>query len=217
MTSARVAGFTFLAYIGVAFPSMVLLTRATNATGTTAQLARIAEHAGDVRISIVLGLLSCFAAVVLAVALWGFTRDADPELATFVLVSRVGEGVLGAVGIPTQLAVLALATGSPSTAGMDPAVRETIASQLLMPAQSTMLGAPFFAIGSLAFAVLLVRRRLVPLPLAWLGVLASALLVVGLPLNIAGYITGPNAFYLWMPMLAFEVPLGFWLLFKGVR
>jgi hypothetical protein len=214
--AARVAGFTFLAYIAVAFPSSVLITRATNAKGTEAQLALVAAHASDIRIAIVLGLLSCFAAIVLAVLLYGFTRDEDHELATLVLVSRVGEGILGAVGIPVLLALLAIATNAPSTAGMDAAARQTIAGFLLMPAQSVMLGAPFFAIGSLAFSVLLVRGRMVPRALAWLGVFASAVLVVGVPLNIARFISGPTAFYLWMPALAFEVPLGFWLLIKGV-
>jgi Domain of unknown function (DUF4386) len=215
-TAARWAGFTFLTYIAVAFPSMVLLTRATNAKGTAAQLAQVAAHASEVRLAVLLGLLSCFAAVVIAVLLHAFTRDEDRDLATLVLVARAGEGVLGAVGLPVLLALLALATDAPSTAGMDEATRITIAAFLLMPAQGVMLGAPFFAVGSLAFCWLLVRGRMVPRALAWLGVAASVVLVVGVPLNIAGFITGPAAFYLWMPMLAFEVPLGVWLLIKGV-
>lgn len=214
--AARGAGFTFLAYIAVAFPSTVLITRATNAKGIEAQLAQVAAHASDVRLAIILGLLSCFAAIVIAVLLYGFTRDEDHELATLVLVSRVGEGVIGVVGIPVLLALLAIATGAPSTAGMDDGTRQTIAGFLLMPAQSVMLGAPFFAIGSLVFCWLLVRGRMVPSALAWMGLVASVVLVVGVPLSIAGHISGPAAFYLWMPMLAFEVPLGFWLLIKGV-
>ena len=53
--------------------------------------------------------------------------------------------------------------------------------------------------------------------LAWLGVVASVLLVVGLPLQLAGLLTGPVTQLLWIPMAAFEIPLGFWLLIKGVR
>jgi hypothetical protein len=52
--------------------------------------------------------------------------------------------------------------------------------------------------------------------LAWLGVLASVLLVVGLPLQIAGVLRGPITQVIYVPMLAFEVPLGLWLLIKGV-
>jgi hypothetical protein len=43
------------------------------------------------------------------------------------------------------------------------------------------------------------------------------LLVVTLPLQLAGFLRGPVMSYVWIPMLAFEVPLGFWLLIKGVR
>ena len=215
-TAARIAGGTFLVYIAVAFPSSMLLSRATGGRGTAEKLAQVAAHAGDVRLAILLGLLSCFAAIILAVTIHAFTRQEDEALATFALVSRVGEGVLGAVGIPALVATLALALPAPGALALDADVRLAVGTGLLMPAQRTMLGAPFFAIGSLAFAWLLVRGRMVPLALAWIGVVASAILVVGVPLNIAGYLRGPWAFYIWLPMLAFEVPVGLWLLVKGV-
>ena len=216
MTSARVAGFTFLAYIAVAFPSMVLMRRATGGGDTAAQLASIAAHASDVRLATLLGLISCFAAVVLAVTLYGITRDVDLELATLILVCRAGEGVLGAIGIPDTLGLLWLATSGSGAGAPDPAAANVIGTFLLMPARSAMLGAPFFAVASLAFAYLLLRGRLVPVWLAWLGVLASVPPVVVLPLQLAGFITGPLTQYVWLPMLAFEVPLGLWLLVKGV-
>ncbi|PYQ10644.1 MAG: DUF4386 domain-containing protein, partial [Acidobacteria bacterium] len=53
--------------------------------------------------------------------------------------------------------------------------------------------------------------------LAWLGVVASVLLVVVLPLQLAGFLGGGQITSLmWLPMLAFEVPLALWLLIKGV-
>jgi hypothetical protein len=57
---------------------------------------------------------------------------------------------------------------------------------------------------------------MVPVPLAWLGVIASILLVVILPLQLAGILRGPITEAVWLPMLAFEVPLGLWLIVKGV-
>jgi hypothetical protein len=41
-------------------------------------------------------------------------------------------------------------------------------------------------------------------------------LVVLLPLQLAGFLHGPITSLMWLPMLAFEVPLAFWLLVKGV-
>jgi hypothetical protein len=68
-TSARLAGFAYLFYIAVAFLDMVLMNRATAGEGTAAKLASIAQHATDIRISVVLTLLSGLSALVLAVTL----------------------------------------------------------------------------------------------------------------------------------------------------
>jgi hypothetical protein len=72
------------------------------------------------------------------------------------------------------------------------------------------------------FCWLLLRGRMIPVPLAWLGVLGSVLLVVILPLQLAGLVGGPMAWsasitwLVWLPMLVFEVTLALWLLIKGV-
>ena len=75
--------------------------------------------------------------------------------------------------------------------------------------------ATFFAVGSAVFSYLLLRGRTIPVPLAWLGVGASALLVVALPLQVARFLTGGWLALLWLPMLAFEVPLAGWLIVRG--
>lgn len=50
-TNARIAGLTFLLYIAVAFPAMVLSARATGAGSAAARLLSIAPHATETRIS----------------------------------------------------------------------------------------------------------------------------------------------------------------------
>jgi len=80
----------------------------------------------------------------------------------------------------------------------------------------------FFAVGSTLFSWLLLRGRMIPVALAWLGVLASVLLVVILPLQLAGLFGGPTnwsesvTWLVWLPMLVYEVTLALWLLIKGV-
>jgi hypothetical protein len=84
-------------------------------------------------------------------------------------------------------------------------------------------GEIFFAVGSLLFSWLFLRGRLIPVWLAQLGVVASLLLVVILPLKMIGLLGGnlgwssPVTWMQWIPMLIFEVTLAFWLLVKGVR
>ena len=217
MNSARIAGFAFLFYIAVAFPSQMLMSRATRGDGTAAQLAQVAVHATDVRVVILLTLLSAFSAIVLAVTLYGITRDVSHELAMLVMAFRLAEGVLGAIGIPIMRGLVWLATVGGGQGAPDGASTNALGAYLLMPAQSTLMGAPFFAVGSLIFSYLLLRGRLVPTFLSWIGVIGSIVVVIGVPLQIADFLTAPLAMYMWLPLLAFEVPLGFWLMIKGVR
>lgn len=215
-TNARLAGFTYLFYIAVAFPEMVLVGRATSVAGTPAKLARIAEHAGDVRIAILLSVLSCFAAVVLAVALYGITRDEDPDLALIALACRVGEGVTGAAGPLTLSALLWLATASGQN--VPDAVGANALAALLLKVRGWLpiIGATFFAVGSTVFCYLLLRGRMIPTWLAWLGVVGSALLVAGLPFQLAGFLRGAITQLMWIPIALFELTVAVWLLIKGV-
>jgi len=82
---------------------------------------------------------------------------------------------------------------------------------------SMLVPATFFAVGSALFAWLFLRGRTIPVRLAWLGVVASVLLVVGLPLQQAGILGGLVTRLMWLPMLAFELVLGPWLIVKGAR
>jgi hypothetical protein len=212
-TNARIAGFTFLFYIAAGIASLVLFGRATSGEGIAAKLAGIAQHTSDVRITVVLDLLQCFSALVLAATLYAITREQDPDLAMLALTCRVGEGVLGAIGIPSTLGLLWLATAAGASAP-DAAAAHALGAYLLRG--NVALTATFFAVGSTLFSYLLLRGRMIPIPLAWLGVVASVLLVVGLPLQLAGFLRGPLTSLMWLPMLAFEVPLALWLLIKGV-
>jgi len=109
-----------------------------------------------------------------------------------------------------------LATASGANAP-DPAAANALGAILLtLPSWSAIICATFFAVGSTFFSYLLLRGRMVHVALAWVGVVASILLVVALPLQLAGILRGPITQLMWLPMLAFEVPLGLWLLIKGV-
>jgi hypothetical protein len=73
-------------------------------------------------------------------------------------------------------------------------------------------GATAFAIGSTLYCYLFLRARSIPLWMAWLGVLASALLVIALPIELAG---GPATGYVWAPMAVFEVVFALWLIARA--
>ena len=213
-TWARIAGLMFLLYIAVGMTQMVI--GGVSGEDTAAKLASMAQHAATIRINVVLTLVICFIALILAVALHAITREQNADLATLALMCRVGESLIAAVTIPTTLGLLALATAAGPNA---PHTADTYAfASVLLSADSwsPSISAIFFAVGSAIFSWLLLRGRMIPAALAWLGVLVSVLWLVGLPLQLVGVLPGSVTWLIYLPMAAFEIPLALWLLVKGV-
>src|SRR5437588_8976191 len=100
IANARIAGFTFLIDVAAGIASMVVFGRAASGEGIAAKLAAIAQHSTEIGVVVVLGLLQCFAALVLAVTLYAITREQDPDLAMLALTCRATEGVIGGASIP---------------------------------------------------------------------------------------------------------------------
>ncbi len=211
--NARIAGFTFLFYIAVGVTAMVLFGRATGGEGMAAKLASIAQHATYVRLTVLLTLLAGFCALVLAVTLYAITRDEDPDLAMLAMMCRVAEGITG-IFVASTLGLLWLATTTGANAPDTTAAHALGAFLLGMDKWSP--AAILFAVGSTLFSWLLLRGRMIPVALAWLGVFASVLLVVILPLQLVGWAGSPITTLMWLPALVFELGLALWLLVRGV-
>jgi hypothetical protein len=194
-----------------------MMVSARTGAGDTvaAQLANIAQHATAVRLTALLVFLTFIAALSLGVSLYALTKDADRDLALFALGCRATEGALAAYAAVRSLSVLSVAIAS--TAAENAAPAQALGALLLKErGASGLFAALCFAIGSTVFSFLFLKARSIPSWLSGLGVFASALLVVLLPLQIAGFIRAPITNFMWLPMLVFELVLAFWLIFKGV-
>lgn len=211
-TNARLAGIAFLVYIVAAMSGFIISGRASAGDTAAAKLASIAAHAGQMRLSFILILIGCFCALILAVTLWAITRDVDPDLALLAAVCRVTEGVTGAVTLDAAAERIWLATHAGT---LDAATRDTLAATHFGIPDLMGVGATFFAVGSTIFAWLLLRGRMVPVSLAWIGIVGSLAAVVVLPLRQTGAIGGPLTELIWPPLLVFEIWLAIWLIVKG--
>jgi hypothetical protein len=215
-TNARVAGVAFLVYIVAGITTLALSGRATAGQGIPAKLANVSAHTTELGVVVLLTLLMGFCALTLGVTLYSITREQDPDLAMIGLVCRVIEA--GATGMSTTLGLIWLATATGPNAP-DSETARVLSALLLRPEGST--GAIFFAVASTLFSWLLLRGRMVPVALARLGVFASVLLVIVLPLELAGFLGDASWFaaatwLVWLPALVFEVWLALWLILKGV-
>ena len=215
--NARLAGGTFLLYIAVGVGQMFVGQEARSGDGPAAKLASIAAHVPQLHLNLVLSLFICVTALTLAVALYGVTRDEDHDIAVLALVCRCIEGgAAPVVSMVATLGLLWLATSTDARA-LDPASLHPLAGFLLkVTGWIPLFSAIFFSVGSTLFSWLLLRGRMIPRSLAWLGLAASLLLVLGLPLQLVDVLRGPVTQLMWIPMAAFEVPLGIWLLVRGV-
>lgn len=216
-SSSRLAGFMYLFYIATGVGGMVLFARTTGGEGTAAKLAVLVQHETLVRFGASYSLLMMMNAVVLGVALYSLTREYDPDLALLALICRVIEGINAMLGSVWRRALLAVATSAQTATGPDATATNALGAALLkVQGLPALLGATAFAIGSTIFCWLFLRARTIPNWLAWLGVVGSLLLVVGLPLQIGGVLTGPPTYLIWIPVAIFEVVFAVWLLVKGV-
>ncbi len=219
-TNARLAGVFFLVYIAASVLGMVLYNQASgDVEGPAAVLASLARQPTLVRLTALLELLTCFDAVVLGVALYALTRDQDRDLAALALACRVVEGTIGGFSAARRLELLSVAQASVAAEGPDRVASVAMGSVLLQPggSGSYLVAASCFAVGSTIFSYLFLRARTIPVPLAWLGVVASILLVAVLPLQLMGWLEGAITSVVWAPMAVFEVGLAFWLLVKGLN
>ena len=162
------------------------------------------------------------------------TRTTNARIAgvTFLVYIAAGVATLSLTGRTHATDVLSLVTSLSAlvlgvtlyaiTREEDPDVAMLALTCRVVEAIPGNAGAFFFAVGSTLFSWLLLRGRMIPVALAWLGVLASVFLVVILPLQRAGLFGGTTNWFsavtwlMWLPMLVFEVTLALWLIIKGV-
>jgi hypothetical protein len=210
-TSARVAGAAYLLYIAFAFPAMTISARLMTGKTTADKLASLTQHVGLAHAEIILSLLSGLCAFALAISLHAFTREEDPDIARLGMLCRFGEGLFAFPFISLSLLWLTAdgvaATGSSGIA---------LAGWLMkLSGWSVTYSAYLFALGSTAFCYLLLRGRMIPTWLAWLGLVGSALLVVDLPLSFIGAVRKPLTDLVWIPIAVFEIVVSVWFLVTG--
>jgi len=171
---------------------LYLFVLASFMAGTFA-LARFAAAEGPYRLALLGPLVSALATVPLAAAFHALLKPAGAAVSTCALLFRTVEAALG--GLTVVLLAAALKD----------------AAQV-----SFHVGIVFFAPGSALFFVLMARTRLVPRPLAALGVGASVLTgLLGAALIAAPALVRTIGFAGWAPIFVAEIGTGLWLLLRG--
>lgn len=161
---------------------------------------------------VLLIVLNSLVVAAIGVVAFPVLRRHDEVAAHGYLVTRVLESVLLAVGAVGLLLLPSLteALGTPGAAGATADGLGRLAqdsADAFYTAAMLVLG-----VGSLLFCRVLLRARLVPRPLAVLGLVGYAVVAVGMALEILGAGLG---LVVWVPGGVFEVALGVLLVVRG--
>jgi hypothetical protein len=173
--------------------------------------------------SVILGaffeLLLIIANIGTALALFPILKRVNESLALGFVTARVMESVFIAVGI---LSVLTVVTLRQAAAGTDAGALVAVGQALVALHQWTFALGPSFVVGignGMILGSLMYRSRLIPRPLAVLGLVAGPLLCA----YMTGFMFGVfEAGSVWqfigtLPEFVWELSLGIYLIVKGFR
>lgn len=217
--AARVAGFMFLFLIATVIASSVLIG-GVEGDEISKTLRNVSDDSFRVRLGVLFLIVGGISTLILAAALYAVTKHEDRNLAILALSCRAVEAGLYAIGIISALTLLSLSEQTTTASTGEPTAAYTLGDIVSdVNAWGTNVGAAFFAVGSLLYSYLLLKARSIPVALSVLGVIASLILIVGVPLQTAGgqaTAEGTPA-VIWIPMIIFEISTGLWLFVRGAN
>ncbi len=208
-------------YLGAAFVFQFatslaagLLSKSLLAGGITEVLTNISMSPGQIRLTIVLELLTSAGIIVMTSLLYIVLRDQNRAVALVALGWWIAEAVMLAVKTLGLYGLLTLSGGTVG-AGASASSYETVGSLALGVSQHAAdVAMLFFCLGGLLWYSLLLKSRIVPRLLALWGLVTVPLVLVATVMLVWDRALEPSValYALYVP---FELILGLWLLVKG--
>lgn len=207
-TTGRIVGSLFLLVFVVYLAGGALVDAGA---GTPAVLGHVTDNHRQISAGALLMLANSVGVVSIGILVFPILRRHHQISAYAYLVTRVFEAVMLTVGVLCLLSLIPLAQAYAGSG--DDSVLPSLAYVLPELNQYALqIGMIGLGIGSLLFCRTLFRARLVPRPLAALGIIGYPVLAAGEALAVLGYDLG-MAHY--APGGVFEVALGVLLIING--
>ena len=216
---ARLAGFIYLLAMALGIFSQVYVLGRIVDDDAARTAQQIAASEGLFRLGIVVDVITFASDVVIAWALYELLKAVDGSLALLGALLRVADAAILAVTTVSGLVTLRLLSGVGYLQAFQPSQLQSLARLYVSVRGSGFyVGFFFLGLGSAVFAYLLFRSAYVPRVLAGWGIFASLLLAIGsLGVMLSPWFAVNAAMIYMVPMFFYEVPLGLWLLIRGVR
>jgi len=218
--AAKVVGFCYLFAMALGVFSVSYVRGHLIVTGDAAKTAvNIMAHERLFRLGIAGYVLCMLSDAALLTALYVILKRVSQSLALFAACLRLVETVIGVAATLTSFDVLRLLSGADYLQAF---TTDQLQGLARIPIGAFGAGINvsfvFLGLGSAVFGYLWFKSRYIPRTLAALGVSGSVLLATG---SFAFIIFPKLADWAepgyFAPLGVFEVTMGFWLLFKGLR
>ncbi|MCW4033321.1 MAG: DUF4386 domain-containing protein [Candidatus Bathyarchaeota archaeon] len=211
----RLCGFLFL-FILVTNAASVALGNKIGEEDPVAKLLMINDNPNQFLISIVSALISHVSIIALIVMLYFVFSSYNKLLMVMATIFRLGEALIHIYNEINFLQLIDMAKEYADASYAEKIVLSASANVILQTKNLTFpLALALLAIGALAYCILFVTRKAIPTIIAWLGLTASALSVVGSGIKFVepGF---DILFKIGFPlMMLFEITFGGWLLFHS--
>ena len=219
--AAKVAGLAFLfTMVIVVFANYWLLNPLMVPGNPAATAQNIVAHERQFRIIVICFLMYSAGVVVLLTALYVILRPVSQGLALVGAFFRLIFALLWLLTTLNLLSALRIAHGATYLQAFEPNRLQALARlHLAANFDDYYVGLPFFGLAATVCSYLWLKSGYIPRGLAAFGLISSAWCVLSafIFLVFPGFAKPVNPYWFDSPMALFELALGFWLLFKGLR
>jgi hypothetical protein len=212
----RAAGIFYLLTFASSIPALILIGPILN------DASYVTSAGQDTRVlwGCLLDSVNALTAVGSAVAVYSVVKRQNGSMALGFVTSRLIEAAVVMIGVVSLLAVVTMRQDFAGS-GADAASLTVTANALVDVRNWTFLFGPGLmpVFNALLFGTLLYKSRLVPRIIPTLGLIGAPLLFAAFIACLFGAIdqVSATAFFLTVPIAAWELSVGIWMTFKGFR
>ena len=214
--AARVAGFMFLFILTDVILNWVVFSKFIVANNVMATATNIMTNELLFRVGIANELILAVCAVVLAMALYITLKPVNRNLALLALLWKAAEGIIIAVIALLNFIALQIINGKASLSVFEPEHLQALAG-LFINMHDALYSIPmvFLGLNLTLFSFLFYKSKYIPGMIAGFGILSYSLVFIYAYVNIM--FPGFPGMFLTVPSIFFELIIGIWLLFKGIK
>jgi hypothetical protein len=210
----RLLGAAFLFVFAASLVSTQMISSVVGPGSMSDMLVSVSDKAAQMRLSVLLGLLTSIGIVVLAVMFYVCTRRENEILALVGLGWWLAEAITLAVSKLGALALIPLSSDFVEAGAPEASHFQTLGDFLYfgLLKQGDDIHMLFYSFGGILWFYLLYRSRLIPRLLSGPGLAIEIFGLVGMVLLFA---TGDAYMLLFYPIGLLELVVGVWLVVKG--